>query len=66
VPSIREFEGWLTTGQAASKLGKTRQGVTWLVENGRLRASRTQLGWLIDPKAVEDYALDHGIEIEED
>jgi hypothetical protein len=66
VPSIREFEEWLTTGQTASKLGKTRQGVTWLVENGRLRAARTQLGWLIDPKAVEDYAWYHDIEIEED
>jgi excisionase family DNA binding protein len=66
VPSIREFERWLTTGQAARKLRKTRQGVTWLVENGRLRAARTQLGWLIDPKAIDDYAYDHYIDIEED
>jgi excisionase family DNA binding protein len=66
VPSINEFEDWLTTSQAASKLGKTRQGVTWLVENRRLRAARTQLGWLIDPKAVEDYASVHGIEIKEE
>jgi hypothetical protein len=66
VPSIREFERWLTTGQTARKLGKTRQGVTWLVENGRLRAARTQLGWLIDPKAVGDYAYDHNIDMKED
>jgi len=26
------------------------------VENKKLRAVKTQAGWLIDPKAVEDYA----------
>jgi excisionase family DNA binding protein len=55
MPTLKEFAGWLTTGQAASQLGKSRQGVTWLVENGRLRAVKTQAGWLIDPKAVEEY-----------
>ena len=55
MPTLREFEQWLTTGQAASRLGKSRQGVTWLVENRRLRAVKTQAGWLIDPKAVEEY-----------
>lgn len=55
MPTLREFSEWLTTGQTASKMGKSRQGVTWLVENGRLRAVKTQAGWLIDPKAVEEY-----------
>ena len=55
MPTMREFEQWLTTSQAASQLGKSRQGVTWLVENRRLRAVKTQLGWLIDPKAVEEF-----------
>ena len=53
MPTISEFEKWLTTSQAASKLGKTRQGVTWMLENRKLRAAKTQLGWLIDPKSVE-------------
>ena len=56
MPTIRELEKWLTTSQAASKLGKTRQGVTWMVENRKLRAAKTQLGWLIDPKDVERVA----------
>ncbi|HLM76869.1 MAG TPA: hypothetical protein VK361_00525 [Rubrobacteraceae bacterium] len=43
----------MTTSQAASKLNKTRQGVTWMVENKKLRAAKTPLGWLIDPKSVE-------------
>jgi excisionase family DNA binding protein len=52
---LREFEKWLTSGQAASRLGKSRQGVTWMLENKKLRAVRTQAGWLVDPKSVEDY-----------
>ncbi len=55
MPSLAEFEKWLTTGQAASQLGKSRQGVTWLVENKKLRAVKTQAGWLIDPDAVDVY-----------
>ena len=45
----------MTTGQSASRLGKSRQGVTWLVENKKLRAVKTQAGWLIDPDAVDVY-----------
>ena len=55
MPTLREFEQWLTTGQSARQLGKSRQGVTWLLENGRLRGVKTQAGWLIDPKAIEDF-----------
>jgi hypothetical protein len=29
--------------------------VTWLVENKKLRAVKTQAGWLIDPDAVAVY-----------
>jgi excisionase family DNA binding protein len=55
MPTLSELEKWLTTGQAASALGKSRQGVTWLVVNKKIRAVKTQAGWLVDPKAVEDY-----------
>jgi excisionase family DNA binding protein len=55
MPSIAEFEKWLTTQQAARRLGKTRQGVVWLCEQRRLRAARTPLGWLVDPESVEQY-----------
>jgi excisionase family DNA binding protein len=61
LPSIRGFEGWLTTSEAASILGKSRQGVVWLCENRRLRGARTHLGWLVDPEDVERYAREHGI-----
>lgn len=52
MPSEREFEQWLTTGDAANRLGKSRQGVVWLLENRRLRGVRTALGWLVDPRDV--------------
>jgi excisionase family DNA binding protein len=60
LPSIRELEEWRTTSEAASTLGKSRQGVVWLCENRRLRGVRTRLGWLVDPKDVERYACEHG------
>ena len=67
LPNIREFEEWLTTGEVASRLGKSRQGVVWLCENRRLRAVRTRLGWLVDPNDVERYAREHGtVEMKED
>ena len=53
MPTISELEKWLTTSQVASRLNKTRQGVTWMLENRKLRAAKTPLGWLIDPKSVE-------------
>ncbi len=62
MPSIREFEKWFITGDTASALGKTPQGIKWLLENRRLRGARTRLGWLVDPKDVERYAREHGIE----
>lgn len=56
MPSIRQFEQWLTTGDTASRLGKSRQGIVWLLENKRLRGARTALGWLVDPADVERFA----------
>ena len=66
MPSVREVERWFTTGDAASKLGKTPQGVKWMLENRRLRGARTRLGWLVDPQDVVRYAREYGIEMKED
>ena len=60
MPSIRGFERWLTTGDAASRLGKSRQGVVWMLENRRLRGARTALGWLVDPASVEELRRKQG------
>lgn len=58
MPSEQEFERWLTTGDAANRLDKSRQGVVWLLENRRLRGVRTALGWLVDPRDVERVAAE--------
>ncbi len=58
MPSIKAFEKWLTTGDTASRLGKSRQGVVWMLENKRLRGARTPLGWLVDPADVERMAAE--------
>jgi hypothetical protein len=55
MPTIRELEQWLTTGDTASRLGKTPQGIKWMLQERKLRGARTPLGWLIDPKSVEDH-----------
>ena len=60
MPNVREFERWLTTGDTASRLGKSRQGVVWMLENRRLRGARTALGWLVDPASVEELASRQG------
>jgi excisionase family DNA binding protein len=55
MPTLREFEKWLTTGEAASRLGKSPQGIKWMLGARRLRGVRTRLGWLVDPADVERY-----------
>ena len=59
---MKAFGRWLTTGDAASHLGKSRQGVVWMLENKRLRGARTPLGWLVDPADVERMKLERGKE----
>jgi hypothetical protein len=56
MPTIKELEQWLTTGEAASKLHRSPQGIKWMLENRRLRGARTKLGWLVDPQSVDEYA----------
>jgi Helix-turn-helix domain len=54
--SLRELENWLSTGQTARFLGRSRQGVIDLAEARRIRSVRTAAGWLYDPQSVEAFA----------
>jgi excisionase family DNA binding protein len=56
MPTLRQLEDWMTTGDAARRLNKSVEGVKWLLRERRLRGVRTRLGWLIDPASVEEYA----------
>jgi hypothetical protein len=53
MPSFRELERWLGTGQVAKRLGYSRQGTINLAEEGKIRAVKTGAGWIYDPDSVE-------------
>jgi excisionase family DNA binding protein len=53
MPSLKELERWMGTGQVAKKLGYSRQGVINLAEEGKIRAVKTGAGWIYDPDSVE-------------
>lgn len=51
---LKELENWLSASEAAGIIGISRQAVVKRCEEGRLRAVKTHLGWLIDPRAVKE------------
>jgi hypothetical protein len=53
MPSLRELERWMGTGQVSKKLGYSRQGTINLAEEGKIRAVRTGAGWIYDPDSVD-------------
>lgn len=61
MPSIKELESWLGTGQTAKRLGYSRQGVMKLAEARKIRSVRTGAGWIYDPESVEEYARKRGL-----
>jgi len=60
MPTLREFEQWLSTGQVSKRLGRSRQGVINLAEDKSIRAVKTAAGWLYDPQSVEDFEKSQG------
>jgi hypothetical protein len=53
MPSLKDLERWMGTGQVAKHLSYSRQGVINLAEEGKIRAVKTAAGWLYDPDSVE-------------
>ncbi len=51
MPTIKEFESWLTAKDVADEFGVSRQYIHRLLENRSLpgRSVKTRLGWLVDP-----------------
>jgi hypothetical protein len=54
--SLTELETWLSTGQVADTLGRSRPNVIQLAESRRIRSVRTAAGWLYDPESVHEFA----------
>jgi excisionase family DNA binding protein len=59
MPSLKDLERWMGTGQVAKYLSYSRQGVINLAEEGKIRAVKTAAGWLYDPESVEMFAAAH-------
>ncbi len=55
MPTLKELERWMGTGQVAKKLGYSRQGTINLAEDGKIRAVKTGAGWLYDPYSVDNF-----------
>ena len=53
MPSLKELERWMGTGQVADKLGYSRQYIINLAKERKIRAVKTGAGWLYDPDSVE-------------
>jgi excisionase family DNA binding protein len=53
MPSLKELERWMGTGQVADKLGYSRQYIINLAKERKIRAVKTGAGWLYDPEDVE-------------
>ncbi len=56
MPSLKELESWMSTGQVSTKLGRSRQGVINLARERKLRAVLTGAGWIYDPESVQNFA----------
>jgi hypothetical protein len=57
---LKDLKNWMGVGQMSTRLGRSRQGVINLLDEGRIRAVKTPIGWLADPDAVERFAREHG------
>ncbi len=64
MPSMKELESWMSTGQVSKKLGRSRQGVINLARERRLRAVLTGAGWIYDPRSVEEFGRNRGKGVE--
>ncbi len=59
---LKELEGWLSTADVVEALGWSRQGVVNLANQKRVRAVKTRIGYLYDPKSVEEFRKKEGRE----
>jgi hypothetical protein len=49
---------WPGVDEVATELGKTRQHIHNMLNDGRLKGIRTRVGWIIHPACVERVARD--------
>lgn len=52
MPTIHEFEKWMSAGQAAEEVGVSRQAIWKAANEKRIRVANTANGILVDPASV--------------
>lgn len=52
---MSEFEGWITTAEAAALTGYSPAYVRWLARMGRVRARKVTRDWLVSREDVLAY-----------
>lgn len=50
---LRDLEHWLSASDVARMRGVSRQAIHVQLAEGRYRAVKTRIGWLIDPKEAD-------------
>jgi hypothetical protein len=50
---LKDLENWLSVSDVARIRGVSRQAIHKQLDEGRYRAVKTRIGWLIDPESVE-------------
>jgi hypothetical protein len=67
-PKLLELEDWLTTGQVAKRLDRSRQGILNLARDGRFRAVHVGKNhehggergvWIYDRGSVDEFETKH-------
>jgi predicted DNA-binding protein (UPF0251 family) len=50
---LKELENWLSASDVARMRGVSRQAIHQQLADGRYRAVKTRIGWLIDPAEAD-------------
>ncbi len=51
---LKDLENWLSAADVARMRGVSRQAIHKQLNEGRYRAVKTRVGWLVDPQSVGD------------
>ncbi len=50
---LKDLENWLSASDVARMRGVSRQAIHQQLDNGRYRAVKTRIGWLVDPEEAD-------------
>lgn len=50
---LKDLENWLSASDVARMRGVSRQAIHVQLAEGKYRAVKTRIGWLIDPKEAD-------------